>query len=222
MLRDILAKAWVYSLLGRLLGATRGRQLFVQRHIRPRTGDRILDIGCGPADILEALPSVDYHGFDLSADYIESARKRFGTRGQFHVEMVSTELVRKYTGFDVVLAIGVLHHLTDAEAVDLFRVTKAALKPGGRLVTLDGCFVEGQPPVARRLLKRDRGEYVRPEAGYVALARQVFDAIKPFVTTDLLRIPYTHLVMECERNTEEDVPHAGPASVVARSGVGRN
>jgi cyclopropane fatty-acyl-phospholipid synthase-like methyltransferase len=92
MLRDILAKARVYSLFARLIGATRGRQLYVQRHIRPRAGDRVLDIGCGAADILNALPTVDYHGFELSADYIESARKRFGPRGHFHVEMVSTEL----------------------------------------------------------------------------------------------------------------------------------
>jgi len=31
-------------------------------------GHRILDIGCGLANILEALPSVDYQGFDLGAD----------------------------------------------------------------------------------------------------------------------------------------------------------
>jgi SAM-dependent methyltransferase len=216
MLRDILAEARVYSFFARVIGATRGRKILVQRHIRPQAGDRILDIGCGPADILEALPAVEYYGFDLSADYIEWARKRFGSRGQFHVEMVSTELVRKYTGFDLVLATGVLHHLTDAEAVDLFRVAKAALKPGGRLVTLDGCFIEGQSPVARRLLKWDRGEFVRHEAGYVALARQVFDAVRPFVTTELLRIPYTHLVMECQSDQEDK---EGSGSLAKRSAV---
>ena len=115
------------------------------------------------------------------------------------VEAVNAELVRKYAGFDLVLATGVLHHLTDAEAVDLFRVAHAALKPGGRLVTLDGCFSPGQSFVARQMLKNDRGQYVRDEAGYLALARQVFVEVTPTVTTDLLRIPYTHLVMECRR-----------------------
>ena len=57
MLRDILAKARDYSLFARLIGATRGRQLFVQRHIRPRTRDRVFDFGSRPADILEAFPS---------------------------------------------------------------------------------------------------------------------------------------------------------------------
>ena len=96
MLRNILAKPTVYSLFARLIGATSGRKQYVKRHIRPRVGDRLLDIGCGPADILEALPEVDYHGFDLSPQYIESARVRFGTRGRFNVQAVNLALLEKY------------------------------------------------------------------------------------------------------------------------------
>jgi cyclopropane fatty-acyl-phospholipid synthase-like methyltransferase len=202
MTKDILSHARVYSFFARLVGTERGRRLYTSRYIRPRSGDRILDIGCGPADILETLPAVEYHGFDLSADYIEAARARFGARGQFQVEAVSMELVGKYAGFDLVLATGVLHHLTDHEAADLFRVARAALKPGGRLVTLDGCFVAGQSRVARCLLRRDRGEHVRDETGYTALARSVFPVVEASLTSDLLRIPYTHLVMECSLGTE--------------------
>jgi len=42
------------------------RILHVENYIRPRDGDRILDIGCGPGDILEFLPSVEYLGFDVN------------------------------------------------------------------------------------------------------------------------------------------------------------
>ena len=202
MLRDILAQARVYSLFARIVGATRGRQLYVQGYIRPKAGDRILDIGCGPADILEALPEVEYHGFDLSPDYIESARKRFGRRGQFHVEAVSAELVKKYAGFDLVLATGVLHHLTDAEATDLFQVARTALKPGGRLVTLDGCFVDGQSAIARHLLHLDRGQFVRQPTEYLRLASKVFNKVESHLTDNLLRIPYTHIIMKCSKEIE--------------------
>lgn len=199
MIKDILAQAGVYSLFARTIGATRGRRRYVERCVRPRPGDRILDIGCGPADILEALPEVEYHGFDLSRDYIAAAQKKFGKRGQFHVEPVNASLVERYAGFDLVLATGVLHHLPDAEARDLFRVAHSALKPGGRLVTLDGCFVEGQPALARYFLRQDRGEYVRNEAQYLALARETFSQVTPTVTGELLRVPYTHLILECQR-----------------------
>jgi SAM-dependent methyltransferase len=206
MLRDILAQARVYSLFARIIGATRGRQTYVQGYIRPKAGDRILDIGCGPADILEALPEVEYHGFDLSPDYIESARKRFGTRGQFHVEAVSADLIKKYEGFDLVLATGVLHHLTDAEATDLFQVARTALKPGGRLVTLDGCFVDSQSAIARHLLRRDRGEFVRRQPEYLRLASKVFSKVESQLTHNLLRIPYTHIIMQCSKEIETTNP----------------
>ncbi len=206
MLRDILAQARVYSLFARIIGATRGRQVYVQDYIRPKAGDRVLDIGCGPADILEALPEVEYHGFDLSPDYIESARKRFGARGQFHVEAVSADLIKKYEGFDLVLATGVLHHLTDAEATDLFQVARTALKPGGRLVTLDGCFVDGQSAIARHLLRRDRGEFVRQQPEYLRLASKVFSKVESHLTHNLLRIPYTHLIMKCSKEIETTNP----------------
>jgi SAM-dependent methyltransferase len=197
VLRNLLAYARVYSLFARAVGAERGRRLHIERYVRARAGDRVLDIGCGPADMLKALPAVEYVGFDSSAAYIESARKRFGPRGQFHVERLGLDEIRKYAGFDLVLATGVLHHLNDSEAVELFRVAQAALKPGGRLVTLDGCFKPGQSRIARQLLEMDRGEHVREEAAYVALARRVFPRVDHCVTTDLLRIPYTHLILEC-------------------------
>jgi ubiquinone/menaquinone biosynthesis C-methylase UbiE len=37
-------------------------------------GQSLLDLGCGPADILVALPEIDYVGVDLSPQYIEAAR----------------------------------------------------------------------------------------------------------------------------------------------------
>ena len=38
---------------------------------------------------------------------------------------------------------------------------------------------------------------MRDATGYLALARQVFGDVTPHVRHDLLRIPYTLLVLEC-------------------------
>lgn len=202
MLRDVLSLARVYSVFGRLLGATPARKRYVERHIRPRPGDRILDIGCGPADILEALHDVEYWGLDQSAEYIESARNHYGARGRFHVETVGEGFVQRYSDFDVVLATGVVHHLRDEDALALFRVAKTALKPHGVLVTLDGTFIEGQSMLARFFTRLDRGLFVRSPEEYVRLAASVFPSVEMHVSHDLLRIPYTHVIMRCGSGLE--------------------
>jgi SAM-dependent methyltransferase len=170
---------------------------YVNTYVRPRPGDRILDIGCGPGDILNHLPSTDYYGIDLSAEYIEAARARFGSRGTFIRGEIGKATVEQPGTYDLALANGVLHHLEEETALELFRLARSALKPGGRLVTHDGCYAPGQSRVARWLLRMDRGKHVRAEEEYRRLACSVFPTVKTYVLHGLLRLPYTHLIMEC-------------------------
>lgn len=197
--QKVLAVPTVYRTFGRALGAVHGRDRFARDHIRARPGDRVLDIGCGPADIVPHLPDVHYTGFDANADYITTATKMHGHRGEFYCKRVSEETLAAQPKFDVVLAIGVVHHLDDHEAQHLFGLAHGALAPGGRLITLDPVFVDGQSRVARYLIARDRGEHVRHENGYRDLATRVFSKVKPTICNDMLRVPYTILVLECER-----------------------
>jgi SAM-dependent methyltransferase len=170
---------------------------YIDEYLRPKPGMRVLDIGCGPASILAHLPPVEYVGIDISPEYIEAARRRFGTRAEFRCESITATTLSERHAFDLVMANGVLHHLDDTEAGKLFAVAAAALRPQGRLVTLDGCFVDGQSPLARWLLRRDRGKYVRTEPAYRRLAGAHFRQVHSTLRHDLLRLPYTHLIMEC-------------------------
>ncbi len=197
--RKPLTLAGVYTSFQRFVGGS-ARTRFVSEFLRPRATDRLLDIGCGPADILDHLPEgIDYVGFDLSGKYIEAARRRYGDRGQFHCQRVGASDVGQFGKFDLVLAHGVLHHLDDAEAGHLFELAAAALAPGGRLVTFDGCYVDRQSPIARRMLAWDRGKFVRQRVEYESLAEQNFVHVEAEVRHDLLRIPYTHLILQCRK-----------------------
>ena len=197
-LRRVLAIPAAYQLWWNAVGGPAFAKVLVNEYVRPRAGIRILEIGCGPGTIVSYLPPSDYLGFDLSPKYIELARKRF-PKAHFVCERVSQFSLAKEQSFDLVLALGIVHHLGDAEARQLFQIAYDALKPGGKLVTVDGVWTDDQSPVARWLLARDRGEYVRSEREYVRIASQVFSNIRPSVRHDLLRIPYTHLILECIR-----------------------
>jgi len=196
-LRSILSLPAVYRAFTGSVAARDFRQVYVNEHVRPRAGDRVLDIGCGPADILRYLPEVEYVGIDISPRYIAAARARYGSRGTFACQPVEEFVVDRAGCYDLVLATGVVHHLDDAAAAQLFRAARTALRPGGRLVTIDGCFVAGQSRAARFLLSRDRGQFVRPLEEYLRLAREAFPDVEPCVRHDLLRIPFTHLILEC-------------------------
>jgi cyclopropane fatty-acyl-phospholipid synthase-like methyltransferase len=167
--------------------------------VKPTEGDRILDIGCGTGDILDHLPPVDYTGFDLSDDYVRAARARYGNRGAFRQADVLDADLSDEPPFDVVIAMGILHHLDDDRARRLVDMACAALRPEGRLVTWDGTFVDGQPRAARWLIERDRGEYVRGPEGYATIARHVFPDVGVQIVNDGLRVPYTHCVLDARR-----------------------
>ncbi len=195
--RALLRSPAVFRLFKQIVLPDRGNEIYVRDHVRVREGDRVLDIGCGVADVLDLLPAVDYHGFDLSQAYIDAASERYGDRGHFTCAAVSELGLGALEGTcDVVLATGLLHHLDDEDALRLLRTARAALKPGGRFVTFDGVFTPDQGRLARWLVSLDRGRHVRRLEEYVTLAEQAFPEVTSHVYSDLLRIPYTHLILE--------------------------
>ena len=196
-IRSILSLAGGYSLLQRVVGADRSRRILSESFIRATPGMRILDIGCGTGDILDYLPEVDYLGVDLNPRYIEAAIRRHGSQGAFLSRDIRDEDWSGNGDWDRVLAMGILHHLEDNEALHLLRVAKRRLKPDGKLVTFDSCFVPGQSLMARFLINQDRGRNTRSEGGYRDLASQVFDTVDLHIRQDLLHVPYTHAIMIC-------------------------
>lgn len=199
LIRPILDRPFFYESFHKLIGADSRTREMVKQYIRPQPGDRLLDIGCGPGNIVPFLPECNYLGFDSSESYIAAAKARYSHRGQFLCERVSDHTVQQFGTFDIVLALGLIHHLDDSETQDLFRLGHAALKPGGRLITMDGCLAPKQSFAARYLLSRDRGQFVRTQPQYEAWAKTCFNDVKSYLREGMLKIPYPHLVMVCTR-----------------------
>ena len=197
-IRSILSYPIVYSALQSLMGARKGRQRIVDNYIKPSPEMKILDIGCGPAEILDCLPNVEYYGFDISSQYIKSARSKFLDRGTFFCKIFDDTDLAVLPKVDMVLAIGLLHHLEDEEAIRLVELVSKVLKPGGRLLTIDPCFTPNQNFIARFLINNDRGQNVRNKEEYASLVNEKFGPFDAEVKHQSW-IPYTNCFMECTR-----------------------
>ncbi len=197
-IRAIFSSPFIYSIFQNIMGAHSIRSSFVEEFVRPLAGCAILDIGCGPADILAYLPDVDYYGFDISETYIARAKKQFGLRGKFYCQELTDSDIENMPKVDIVLALGLLHHMDDDSAIAVLQLASKALKPGGRLLTFDPCFDVKQNHVSRFLVGIDRGQNVRTRAGYESIVNVIFES--PHVEVrHRAWIPYTHCFMECTR-----------------------
>ena len=185
----------VYAAFQSLLGGERTRRELINVYLHPKSGDRVLDIGCGSASLLPDLGEISYTGIDRNPEHIASAKQRFGNKASFYCGSVATVVQFANGPFDLVIGIGLLHHLGDAEVDELCQLVKDRLAPGGRFVTIDPAFVVGQNPIAYWLAARDSGECVRTPDAYTERLQPFFGKLCTTIRHNLLRVPYTHCIM---------------------------
>ena len=61
---NLINNPFVYQIIQKLMSGTSFRNNIVKKNIK-KTKLKILDIGCGPAEILEHIPKCEYYGYDI-------------------------------------------------------------------------------------------------------------------------------------------------------------
>src|SRR2546421_3060836 len=134
--RGLLGMPFFYNSLQNAIGIPRQREFLVRQFVRPRKDDRILDIGCGTADLLVHLGpfKVNYTGIEPNEAYVRYARQTWGSQGRYDFQIAAIGagglLPVAPHQYDIVLAFGVMHHLSDVEVRELVRLAATALKAG--------------------------------------------------------------------------------------------
>ncbi|HSN01630.1 MAG TPA: class I SAM-dependent methyltransferase [Rudaea sp.] len=200
-IRHLLAVPALYDGFQAAVGAYAWHRRVLQRFVLPGLchGARVLDIGCGTAEVLRDLPEhVRYDGFDRNAAYIARAQRRFrGRQARFACAEFDGTLGDNGTRYDLILAIGLLHHLGDADAAGLMTGARNVLAAEGMMVTFDPVFTDTQSYAAQFLVSHDRGRNVRRREEYARLARSAFEHVEEILDERPMYIPYTGLILIC-------------------------
>ena len=123
------------------MGDSLRRRRLVRAALRATSGERILDVGCGPgffcAELLDEVgPDGKVVGLDSSPQMLALATRRCEGHGNVEFrEAAATSLPVSEAGFDAAICVQVLEYVPDVAGAlaELWR----ALRPGGRVVVWD-------------------------------------------------------------------------------------
>src|SRR6266487_884662 len=188
----------LYNLLQRLVGASRDRAAFVGTHVFFRPAEKVVDAGCGTGSALEFLPPVNYFGFDPNPDYIRAAQARYGSRGKFLCGDASSPRVWELAqGADAFFSLGVLHHLTDPQICEIFRLARACLRPEGSFIFYEPCFTENDDLLGRIFMSLDRGGNIKTDQAWRALVSEHFATVDEYIRRPVYWFRYTIQALIC-------------------------
>jgi SAM-dependent methyltransferase len=193
----LFERAFIYDAAQYIVRSRRTRAAFFQTYVRAEAGMRILDFGCGTGDALRHLPEVDYAGVDANPDYLH--RVPGGSRVHSTLLAGDVQSLEAFPDahFDIVLALGVLHHLDDRSAAAALAGFGRVLRPSGRFVAHDPVVTTGQGRLARWFVRHDRGRHVRSVPQVRRLAEAAFGHVRHEIVARPLRIPFTEIAIVC-------------------------
>ena len=197
--RRILEVPWAYSFFQKSIQRKSiWADIFEREIFLDVNSLSILDIGCGPGNLLaEQGMKIDqskFVGIDPSQDYVDHATELFPA-ARFHSGTVKSVDLTEET-FDLIVISGVLHHVDDEEAQEIMRFAHAHKTNKGLIVSLDPVFFPGQNVFARWMALADRGQNVRTVESLEGLWRGALASsdIQISIKSGYLRVPHDYVL----------------------------
>jgi SAM-dependent methyltransferase len=164
---------WEKGDFTQIAAAMRGSGEALVRAIGIKTGDKVLDLGCG--DGTTALPAAaagaDVLGVDIARNLVDAGNRRAAAAGLGNIRFQQGD-ASQLTGladdqFDAVVSIfGAMFAPRPADvAKEMVRVTK----PGGRIVM--GNWIPGDPTLVAQILKISAAYSPPPPGGFISPVR---------------------------------------------------
>lgn len=111
--------------------------------IRPKAGSHLIDIGCGPGEVLlqihKKYPHVKLIGLDIDPEILKIAEKKL-KKMNIHIplkEASATEIPFPDESFDIAVSSLMIHHLKTEDKKKFLHEAFRILRPGGKMYLFD-------------------------------------------------------------------------------------
>lgn len=195
---NFINNPFVYKIIQKIMSGTSFRRKIIKSHIRKKNL-KILDIGCGPAEILDYIQGCEYYGYDIDKRSIEYAKQKYlNKRYRFFCKIFNKKEISKLPKFDYIILFGILHHLNNDEVNSILNLCKKIMKKNCKILTEDPILIKNQNMIAKFLIHKDRGMNVRNKKEYLFLLKNHFKRINYKIVSQLF-IPYTWFTTVCKK-----------------------
>jgi cyclopropane fatty-acyl-phospholipid synthase-like methyltransferase len=171
--------------------------------LRPSGIQNVLDFGCGIGYHSLEFPEAQYVGIEPLEGCVQKAEIMYPAQNRkFLVGDHRTLKTLTDSSFDLIIAIGVLHHIDDETFSEFMFQGQRLLRPGGRMTTFDPVYHNAQSKISRWVVGRDRGRWVRTQPEYQTVIEKYFtNKVEAKIYSKLLRIPYDHIAFNVTKET---------------------
>lgn len=145
--------------------------------LNPKANSSLLDVGCGSGILLNKLLSLHNNmklfGLDITPKMVEVAKVKFNNNPEVKITLGSAiKMPYKDNSFDYVTCASSFHHHPDP-AISIKEMVRV-LKPGGKLLILDGC-VDG---TLRKFLSQLENFYHNEGKTFRLTKKEMYDLYK--------------------------------------------
>jgi SAM-dependent methyltransferase len=200
---DLFDNASLYKLFQYSISRRNTLKVMREEILKPDGVQDVLDFGCGIGYHSLEFPSANYLGIEPLQSCINKAHELFNESNRRFIlgDHITLKEIPD-SSFDLIIAIGVLHHINDDIVSEFLEESRRILRKGGRLTTFDPVLHKDQSTISRWVVKQDRGKWVRSEAEYSKLLTRYFPGkVEQKIYTDLLKIPYDHVTFSLIKQT---------------------
>lgn len=159
------------------------RKKIIRRYVGKRKLRKILDAGCGTGILSRPFSKKQYYGVDIDKDIIWYAQKKRPGYKFLTGDLTNLNIKQK---FDLVLIVGVLHHLSDNDINKFFHNLFHLMNLNAKII-----IIEAIPPLLKfniigQLLRwSDKGKFIRRIEQYQKLISPSFKIIEKKTATEV-------------------------------------